>query len=655
MKRSFGVAIFSLLVVTASVGGPAAVAGASGPAATPATPAGPVIPAGPAGHRGGVPAAPGVSSPAVRAPLGAPHTVVPGSWSLATAPSPSTVEDSGLYGVSCVSGSFCVAVGYNEPTSFAQTLIEQWNGTTWSIVTSPNSSTTEDNVLEGVSCVSVSFCVAVGFADGTSVNSALVEQWNGSAWSIVASPHTTATGNYLYGVDCTSTSFCLAVGETADGGLEQTLGMEWNGTAWSVVATPSASSTLDNYLYAVSCISTGPCTAVGVSYTAGDIGQTLIEQWNGAVWSIMPSPNTSATVDNILEGVSCASASFCVADGYTYQPGGTSAVEDNSGRTFIEQWNGSAWSIVSSPNTSDGYGNYLYGVSCTGPTSCVAAGWLYTDSSATTYVTLALAWNGTSWTLQSTPNPVETDNYSYLEAVSCLAGQTCVAVGVYYPSNDYSQPLILSAPNTRPGYRFVASDGGVFDYGGAPFYGSTGSLTLNKPVVGMAGSPDGGGYWLVASDGGIFAYGDAPFYGSTGSLMLNKPIVGMASTPLGDGYWLVASDGGIFAYGDAKFYGSTGSLTLNKPIVGMATTPDGNGYWLVASDGGIFAYGDAAFYGSTGSLTLNKPIVGMASTPDGLGYWLVASDGGIFNFGSVPLVGSMGGQHLNAPIVDMAS
>ena len=71
--------------------------------------------------------------------------------------------------------------------------------------------------------------------------------------------------------------------------------------------------------------------------------------------------------------------------------------------------------------------------------------------------------------------------------------------------------------------------------------------------------PTAGGYWLVASDGGIFTYGDAGFYGSMGGHPLNKPIVGMAATPDGHGYWLVASDGGIFTYGDAGFYGSTGS------------------------------------------------------------------------------------------------
>ena len=93
------------------------------------------------------------------------------------------------------------------------------------------------------------------------------------------------------------------------------------------------------------------------------------------------------------------------------------------------------------------------------------------------------------------------------------------------------------------------------------------------------------GYWKVASDGGIFAYGDASFYGSTGNQRLNQPVVGMAATPDGRGYWLVASDGGIFAYGDASFYGSTGNQRLNQPVVGMAATPDGRatGWWPVTA------------------------------------------------------------------------
>ncbi len=219
-----------------------------------------------------------------------------------------------------------------------------------------------------------------------------------------------------------------------------------------------------------------------------------------------------------------------------------------------------------------------------------------------------------------------------------------------------NKPIVgMATTPDGKGYWLVASDGGLFTYGDAGFYGSAGGLTLNRPMVGMATTPDGKGYWLVASDGGIFTYGDAGFYGSTGGLILNRPIVGMATTPDGKGYWLVASDGGIFSYGDAAFYGSAGGLTLNKPIVGMATTPDGKGYWLVASDGGIFTYGDAGFYGSTGGLTLNRPMVGMATTPDGKGYWLVASDGGIFTYGDAAYYGSAGGSALTQDVVGMAA
>jgi hypothetical protein len=204
-----------------------------------------------------------------------------------------------------------------------------------------------------------------------------------------------------------------------------------------------------------------------------------------------------------------------------------------------------------------------------------------------------------------------------------------------------------------PGYRLVASDGGIFAFGGAGFFGSTGAIRLASPVVGMANTPSNVGYWLVAGDGGIFAFGDAQFYGSTGAIRLAQSVVGMASTPSGKGYWLVARDGGVFAFGDAKFFGSTGGMRLASPIVGMARTPSGRGYWLVAADGGVFSFGDAAFRGSTGGTRLAQPVVGMASTPSGAGYWLVARDGGIFAFGDAAFRGSTGGIRLASPVVGM--
>jgi hypothetical protein len=132
-------------------------------------------------------------------------------------------------------------------------------------------------------------------------------------------------------------------------------------------------------------------------------------------------------------------------------------------------------------------------------------------------------------------------------------------------------------------------------------------MALNKPIVGMAAAANGNGYWLVASDGGIFAFGDAPFLGSTGGIHLNKPVVGMAATANGSGYWLVATDGGIFSYGNAQFWGSTGGIALSEPIVAMTPTNDGNGYWLVGQDAGVFNYGDAQFSGSAQS-PLHPPL-----------------------------------------------
>ncbi len=267
---------------------------------------------------------------------------------------------------------------------------------------------------------------------------------------------------------------------------------------------------------------------------------------------------------------------------------------------------------------------------------------------------------------------------------------TPVATGFSSPTGLLFVP---GTPNPGPyGYHLAATDGGVFSFGDSTFFGSMGGRPLNRPVVGMATTPDRQGYWLVASDGGIFTFGDAAFFGSTGSLTLNAPVVGMTATPDGQGYWLVASDGGVFSFGDALSYGSLGANrpaqpvvaiastadgkgywivtaagsvtpfgdaetlgsvggTPNKPIVGMAATSDGLGYWLVASDGGVFTFGDAGFFGSAGSIALNRPIVSVVPTASGNGYWLVASDGGVFSYGDASFFGSTGGIALNAPVV----
>jgi hypothetical protein len=253
------------------------------------------------------------------------------------------------------------------------------------------------------------------------------------------------------------------------------------------------------------------------------------------------------------------------------------------------------------------------------------------------------------------------------------------------------------SPPPPTGYWQVASDGGVFTFGAAGFYGSTGGMKLNEPVVGMALTPDRRGYWLVAADGGVFSFGDAVFHGSTGNIRLNRPVVGMIATFDGGGYWLIARDGGVFSFGDAVFHGSTGGDDLGYPvtaaaggfldagywlvdsngqvfgfgdarnegqpffapggfaITGIAPTHDGNGYWLSSANGNVAGFGDAVAHGSMYAHRLDGPIVAISATFDGGGYWLQGSDGGIFCFGDAPFLGSMGGMPLNAPMVGVVS
>ncbi|MEP6658300.1 MAG: superoxide dismutase family protein [Acidimicrobiales bacterium] len=237
-----------------------------------------------------------------------------------------------------------------------------------------------------------------------------------------------------------------------------------------------------------------------------------------------------------------------------------------------------------------------------------------------------------------------TNNYT----VTQLLGADVAAV-IHANTDNYA--------NIPATYRYDADNNGPDaadpagpDPGTTGKTGDAGARRICGPVRATGGSSKAG-YWLVASDGGVFTFGDAGFFGSASGLKLSRPVVGIAPTPTGDGYWLVGSDGGVFNYGDARFFGSLGGINLNLPIVGIATTPSGNGYWLFASDGGVFAFGDASYEGSTGGRNLNSPVVGAAVTESGHGYDLYAADGGVFNFGDATFHGSEGGRTLNQPVL----
>ncbi len=220
-----------------------------------------------------------------------------------------------------------------------------------------------------------------------------------------------------------------------------------------------------------------------------------------------------------------------------------------------------------------------------------------------------------------------------------------------------TRPQVGSA---RHGYWLVGSDGGVFSFGAASFFGSMGGKALNQPIFGMAATPGAGGYWLVASDGGVFAFGDAGFYGSIPGLglspadspilpRLNAPIVGIVPSHGGRGYFLVAADGGVFAFGDAKFEGSCpgigGCFSNGTGIADVMTDGTGNGYWVVSFGGDVHAFGDAVNYGGPAShLPYATEVRSGVSTPDGNGYWILFSDGEIYSYGDATYQGSPFGQ-----------
>jgi hypothetical protein len=227
-------------------------------------------------------------------------------------------------------------------------------------------------------------------------------------------------------------------------------------------------------------------------------------------------------------------------------------------------------------------------------------------------------------------------------------------------NNKLNAPIvgIANAPGIN-GYLMAGGDGGVFALGGANFFGSLGGTTIPSPIANIAAPPTENGYWLVAQNGKIYNFGAVPALPAI-QLPTGAHIVGMASTQDGQGAWLTDQLGDVYAEGDAQYVGGLGGVHLNAPIVGIAAAANGQGYVLAASDGGVFNYGTQGFFGSVpGSLqpgqSLVAPIVGIAVTHSGNGYWLAGADGGVFNYGDAPFLGSIytaiPGKKLNGPIV----
>jgi len=214
-------------------------------------------------------------------------------------------------------------------------------------------------------------------------------------------------------------------------------------------------------------------------------------------------------------------------------------------------------------------------------------------------------------------------------------------------------PPAPSPASSSHGYWLVGSDGGIFTFGSAQFYGSTGSLRLQRPVVGITPTGDRGGYWLVASDGGIFSFGDSGFFGSIPGLglhpagsrlpnSLSAPIVGMVPSANGGGYFMVASDGGVFAFGDARFAGSCPGIGgCSGSAVAVMPDATGNGYWVITNVGSVYSFGDAPYYGAPGPQSV--PVTSAVRTPDGKGYWILFANGVVAPYGDAANLGGPAG------------
>ena len=385
------------------------------------------------------------------------QTLSGSTWTLQTTPGPSGAQTGSLAGVSC-NTTVCDAVGlYSNqeqgPGGIGdlETLAYASSASTWTLESPPNPPGAYTSLLDALSCTSASACVAVGNASvfNSIDNSALAADWNGAGWSLQDPPFPDgAQSSELGGTSCTSSAVCVAVGSYVDsGGTTDTLAETWNSAGWTIQLPVNPAGARSSELGGESCSSFGclplnyfnydqigvpygqsggvscsgaVCIAVGSYVDSGGATDTLAESWNGSNWTMQAPVNPAGATNSILNGVSCSSPTACTAVGMSSTDGGTSFT------TLAESWNGTSWTIETSPNPAGAASSELGAVSCSSATACTAVG-SYANGGGT-ILTLAETWNGTSWTIQSTQNPSGA-TVSMLAGVSCPAGGSCTAVG----------------------------------------------------------------------------------------------------------------------------------------------------------------------------------------------------------------------------------
>jgi hypothetical protein len=369
---------------------------------------------------------------ALAAPAGIADADTPvAPWRIVASPNLGTI-DNHLQEVSCVSSVRCMAVGFNEhPTTFLRrSVAATLSGGAWKLLPVPTRGTDINN-LWNVSCVSATRCVAVGsyYNIPSGYYKTLIATFNGSVWTLAATPNRPNVHNYLFGVDCADATHCVAVGRTFDPdplpGKSQSLVLTLNGgTTWSMPTVPQRADA-DNLLADVSCGDVTNCKAVGytIDATANPV-RTLILSLSTGTWTIDTSVDRPSA-SNLLRDISCPTATTCVAVGAS-DPDPNAFAE----QSLIETFSGGTWAFATSPDRA-GFDNHLWAVSCSNETNCVAAGQSQNDDLARPLIqTLAAG----TWGLTS-PSPYRAGTFNYLYGLSCPTYRNCKAVG------DYRNPV----------------------------------------------------------------------------------------------------------------------------------------------------------------------------------------------------------------------
>jgi hypothetical protein len=317
----------------------------------------------------------GNRNPSITADIAAAHWNG-SSWALFSPSKPRTGDDevirNELNGADGVASDDVWAVGtYATGYSTTKTLVEHWNGSTWQAVASPNAGSNTSNMLTSVDALSGTNAWAVGSSrtspsPGTeAVRKTLIERWNGTSWSVVESPNPASFGNSLLGVAAVGPNDVWAVGwKISDQGL-QSLILHYDGTAWTETAVPTV-GTGGNVLTDISAASANDIWAAGY-YDDGTQQKTLTLHYDGSSWSSVPSASAGDGV-SILMDISASSPSDAWAVGFEYRDPLKHYV------ATTQHWNGSTWGAVQSAISSkDVYEGAMYSVAKVPGTSQVWA------------------------------------------------------------------------------------------------------------------------------------------------------------------------------------------------------------------------------------------------------------------------------------------